>query len=123
MVRAGLATASADISDGLAADAGHIAEASGLRAVIDSASVPFSPACQAAIAAGPAWLERLITGGDDYELVFTAPPRAAASLMQAAAEAATPLTRIGHMEPGAGVVILGPDGSALPLKRTGYRHF
>ncbi|MEX0646111.1 MAG: thiamine-phosphate kinase, partial [Parvularculaceae bacterium] len=73
---AGLASAAIDVSDGLVADAGHIAELAGLRADIDAASIPLSPA-------GAAWLDkqkdkpsaygRIACAGDDYEILFTAP--------------------------------------------------
>lgn len=120
---AGLATASADISDGLAADIGHIAEASSLRAVIDTSKVPLSAACKAATAKDPAWLAKLLTGGDDYELVFAVPTDADKAMARIAAETGTSLTRIGHLAPGEGTVFLNADGNPLPLTDPGYRHF
>lgn len=77
------ARAAADISDGLIADAGHIARASGLRLVIDLDAVPLSAAGRAFVAdqADPAsGMLRLATGGDDYELVVAVPEEAAAGL-------------------------------------------
>lgn len=119
----GLLTASADVSDGLVADLAHIAEASGLRAIIDGPLVPLSSAGRAAAAADPAWFVRLITGGDDYELLLTAPPAGRAAFINAAKECGTDLTRIGTMEAGSGVTVKGRDGAPLALGQGGYRHF
>lgn len=120
-----IATAMADVSDGLVADLGHIAEASGLGATIDGPAVPRSPAAQAALDAGETDLGRLLTGGDDYELVFTVPPdRVDAALAAAEAAGEVRVTEIGRMAAAAGpVVVRGPDGRPLALGRTGFRHF
>ncbi len=116
------ATAAADVSDGLIADAGHIASASGVDLVIDAATVPLSaPARRSGRA-----LADLLSGGDDYELVFTAPPAAAAGIAEAAVATGVPVARIGSAGPCASgepqVVVRGPDGRALNLARQGYRH-
>ncbi len=121
--RTGQVSASADISDGLVADLGHIADASGLGAVIEGPRVPLSRAGQAAVAGNPDWFGRLITGGDDYELLLTAPPGAAAELAAAARGCGVALTCIGRMEAGSGVTVLNRDGQALVLGQAGYRHF
>jgi len=119
----GLATACADVSDGLVADVGHISEASGLAARIDASAVPLSGAVKAAVAGESGLLEQALTGGDDYELAFTAPPAAADRLQALSDDLGLPLTRIGVMAEGEGVVVLGPDGTAMALKQRGFTHF
>jgi thiamine-monophosphate kinase len=107
----GVASACADVSDGLVADAGHIAEASGVAIVLDAGAVPLSDAARAVLAEDPAWLPRMLTGGDDYELVFSARGAVAGA------------TRIGKVEAGQGVTVHSPDGSIMTFDDTGYRHF
>ncbi len=114
----GLATAAADVSDGLVADLGHICSASGVGAEIEAAAVPQSPAAKGAGAA-----DLILTGGDDYELVFTVPPDGAGVVRTLAEELAVPLAHIGHVTAGNGVTVLGEGGAPLALRRTGYRHF
>lgn len=116
----GPACAAIDVSDGLVADLGHICEASGAGAEIQAGSVPISAAARAALTSGKAGLADLLTGGDDYELCFTLPAGAPAPDV-AITEIAC--TRIGRIVAGAGVRVLAADGHALPLPRTGFRHF
>jgi len=123
LMESGLVTASADISDGLVADLAHIAEESRLRGLIDGPFVPLSPAGQAAVAADAAWFPKLITGGDDYELVITGPASADAALRRIARDTGIPLTPIGWMEEGSGVTVYGEDGEPISLERAGYTHF
>lgn len=99
------ATAAADISDGLIADLGNICRASGVGAVIDLEAVPLSP--EVAALGAQARLEAL-TGGDDYELVFTARESAAIP--------------VGRIVAGEGVTVLDPAGEPVPLARQGYAH-
>ncbi len=115
-----LATAAMDISDGLVADLGHICAASGCGAEIDLASVPASPAAQQA---GERHALTRLTGGDDYELLFTAPLKAEAGLRAAARRAGVPLTRIGRIVTHPGVRVLGPDGGEVRVKDGGWQHF
>ncbi|MFW2456722.1 thiamine-phosphate kinase, partial [Methyloversatilis discipulorum] len=98
----GLATAMIDVSDGLLADLGHIARASGLGAVVDDAALPWA-ALHAACTDGAAARDALLAGGDDYELLFCAPPEADDALAALSARLALPLTRIGAMQSGDGV--------------------
>ena len=104
----GRASAAIDISDGLLADAGHIAAASGVKLVIDPEQLPLSAALAASASPEQARLWAL-TGGDDYELCFTLP----------AGESAPPgCTPIGQAEQGEGV----DCGMALDIP-PGYQHF
>ena len=117
----GLATSAIDVSDGLLQDAGHLARASGLGITIDRDHVPLSPAARAC---GPAWRETCLTGGDDYELLFTIPPTARAALAAAAREAGVPVTCIGRAEEGSSCVTLCDErGMPVPIGRGGYSHF
>jgi len=118
------ATAAADVSDGLIADAGHIGEASGLRVELDLDRLPLSPAAAAWLAAQPDRAEALLglaSGGDDYELVLTAAPEHEAAIHREARVAGVPLTVIGRVGDGAGVQVL-IDGEARRSDRAGWRH-
>jgi thiamine-monophosphate kinase len=119
----GLASAMMDISDGLVADLGHICEVSHVGAVVEAERVPLSPAAQAAIAAEPKLLAAALAVGDDYELLLTASPAAAAVVLQAGQAAGVAVTRIGRIEAGAGVRVVDARGAVIPLADAGYRHF
>jgi len=119
----GLASAMMDISDGLAADLEHLCAASGVGAVVEAATVPLSQATSAALASDPALLMTVLGGGDDYELLFTAHPAAAARIASVAAQVGVPVTRIGVTAAGAGVRVIDAHGAAIALSSPGYRHF
>ena len=117
----GVATSAIDLSDGLVGDLGHVVAASGVAARVEAQALPRS----AVLARLPValQLECLLAGGDDYELLFSAPPGREAAVRAAAATAAVEVTRIGCIEPGAGVVIAGPDGAPLAAGFRGFDHF
>ncbi|HJN60241.1 MAG TPA: thiamine-phosphate kinase [Alphaproteobacteria bacterium] len=119
----GLASAAIDVSDGLVADLGHICAASGIGARIEANLVPLSPAAGAACANDPKLLTHALAGGDDYELLITAPPRAAEQLGAAARAADTTLNRIGAIVGEAGVRVLVADGGEMEFASAGYTHF
>jgi thiamine-monophosphate kinase len=118
------AHACADVSDGLLADAGRIAIASGLRAEIELDRLPLSEEGLGHVEGAPDRLAALIdlaTGGDDYELVCTAAPERAEHLVAAAATAGVRMTAVGRMSRGAGVRALH-EGREAATPRLGYRH-
>jgi thiamine-monophosphate kinase len=108
-----LASAALDLSDGLSTDLAHLCEESGVAAEVDAAALPIHPA---------ATMEQTLHGGEDYELLFTAPP--AAHVPRAIA--GVPVTRIGRiLKPRAGrptVTLILPQGTQ-PLEPRGWEHF
>lgn len=120
----GLARASLDVSDGLMADLGHICEVSGVGARIDTSLLPVSEAGRAVLAMYPHLIEAILSGGDDYEILFAAPPGKAPAIEAVARETGIPVTRIGMMtEPRDGVTAVDAAGNPIGLKQLGYLHF
>jgi thiamine-monophosphate kinase len=113
----GLATAGMDISDGLVGDLGHICNASHLSAVIEAGKLPLSKPARHLLAERPDLLATVLTGGDDYELLFTVPAERRAEL------ARLPVTIVGRMEAGQGTSVLDAEGRAIDTGKGGYRHF
>jgi thiamine-monophosphate kinase len=129
----GVASAAADISDGLLGDLGHILQASGVGAVVDTAIATTLIATSVDIlcangTSGPEKKrEYVLAGGDDYELVFTAAPAARQAVQAASAQAQTPVTRIGQIEArpaqGPAIRLLDANGQRIDLQLAGYDHF
>ena len=119
----GLATCAIDVSDGLVADLGHLCAESGVAARVRADAVPLSGPARRALNADEAAIADLLTGGDDYELLFCAPPSARGDIDALGRRLDLPLTRIGVMERGQGVTVVGTDGEPLALGRAGYTHF
>ncbi len=120
---AGVASAAMDISDGLAADLGHMCRASGAGAEIETARLPFSAAALA-LKPGRGDLHRAaLSGGDDYELLFAAPADRRAAVAKRAACAGTPVTRIGRVVAAPGVQLVDARGRRRRFSgRGGYEH-
>lgn len=112
--RRGLASAMIDVSDGLSTDLGHICEESGVGAEIEAESIP------RAQVGGPAREVAgtlALNGGEDYELLFTSAGRIPASV------AGVRVTRIGRIERGRGMILIGEDGRRRRLAAKGWEHF
>ena len=120
------ATAALDVSDGLVADLGHLARASGVVATIEAGRVPLSKSAARFAGRDQAVFLALLGGGDDYEIVFAAPPDAADAIAAASGATDTPVTRIGRIEApdgGVPVRVTGADGDVLRMPSSGYSHF
>jgi thiamine-monophosphate kinase len=111
----GVASAAADVSDGLLGDLGHILAASGVGATLDVPALLAGPAVSEDLRRQPPALARTcaLAGGDDYELVFTAPPSARDAVQRAGRDSGTPVTRIGQLQAEPGVQLRDTDGQGL----------
>jgi thiamine-monophosphate kinase len=118
------AQAAIDVSDGLVGDVEKLAKVSHAGALIEASRVPFSAPARKALDHEPELLRTLLTAGDDYEIV-AAVPRANSAAFEAEAKAkGASVTMIGRIEARSGKVsVLGPDGQAYDLGRTGFAHF
>jgi thiamine-monophosphate kinase len=122
MSLASLAHACIDVSDGLLADLGHVARASRVAIEITVDALPVSAALQSAFDRDH-MRELQATGGDDYELCFTAAPGHRARILALAETPQLPLTRIGRVLDGEGVRATTADGAHWQPPHTGYVHF
>lgn len=120
----GLANAMADISDGLIGDLKHILKASQVGAEIDTT------VAAGLMQTGQLWsclddltLTCVLSGGDDYELVFSAAPDVAAQIQAAATATATPITRIGKITDSQRLVLLGANGQPITTSFHSFDHF
>jgi thiamine-monophosphate kinase len=104
-----IAHAAVDVSDGLIADLGHVASASGVRILVEGERVPLSAPLKALW--GSETLVRAVTAGDDYQIVFTAAPGLSG-----------PFIQIGRVETGKGIS-LTVGGKEIAVPNPGYRHF
>ena len=116
----GLASSAIDVSDGLLQDLGHLCDRSQVAAQIEDAAMPRA---DAVVAAGAAGEQELYSGGDDYEVLFTAPSGARARLAALATRLNITLTRIGTITEGQGVQVLAADGRRRDFTKFGFDHF
>ncbi len=121
------ASAAADVSDGLTADLGHICSASKVAARIELPEVPLSPAAMASVTDNQPLRLSLLSGGDDYEIVFTAPESVRAAIADVSVETGVAITRIGRTVARESqkrpVVVCDDAGRELDTGDGGFRHF
>jgi len=117
----GVASSAIDLSDGLVGDLNHVLQRSGVAARVEVDALPRS----ASLAAQPLALQHecLLAGGDDYELLFTAPPARRADVLAAGRQAGVAVTRCGVITAGAGLLIVDRAGRTLDVAMRGFDHF
>lgn len=113
LARRALATACIDLSDGLSTDLTHLCDESGVAAVVDAAALPIAPG---------ATLQQALHGGEDYELLFTAPPRARVP-RTIAGVAITQIGRVVRSQAAKPAVLLKTADGTQPLQPRGWEHF
>lgn len=121
---AGLPTAMIDLSDGLLADLGHILDNSGVGARLEVGRLPLSGSFleySATLPGDPLLFP--LAGGEDYELLFTAPASQETAVREIMTRLSTQVTLIGAITSARGITALAPDGTVYPTPRRGYNHF
>jgi thiamine-monophosphate kinase len=117
------ASSGMDVSDGLAGDLAKLCRASGLGARLQADHIPFSGAVQAALFVAPELYDRMVTGGDDYEILCTIPACKAADFEQKALLAGVRVTKIGTMQEGEGHPVFEREGRSITYPQGSYSHF
>ncbi|MCM2251428.1 MAG: thiamine-phosphate kinase, partial [Ramlibacter sp.] len=118
----GIATSAIDVSDGLLGDLGHILRRSAVGARVETSVAAGLLAAQGVLdEAGR--LEYVLAGGDDYELLFTAPAARRDAVLAASRQARTPVTRIGRIEPQPGLRLVDGQGRAVHGRFSSFDHF
>jgi thiamine-monophosphate kinase len=124
LAEARLATAMIDVSDGLLADLGHILDQSGVGAFLELARLPVSEDYgQHFVGSGSDPFLHPLTGGEDYELLFTALPEHESEIKRQLDACGVPVTVIGEIVAARGLSVMAPDGSSYNVARKGYNHF
>ena len=120
----GIASAAADVSDGLLGDLGHILERSGVGATVQTALASrLMPAHEELRTLLPQVPRLVLAGGDDYELVFTVPPGLRAAAHAAAVASDTPIARIGQIDAAPGLRLVDAQGAEVPNTFASFDHF
>jgi thiamine-monophosphate kinase len=112
-----------DLSDGLAKDLARMCAASGCAGSARLADVPLSTAAAKAASVDPALAVAMVTAGDDYEVLAAVPAANADAFCSCAVSDGIPVSPIGAMRGGSGVVIADDDGRPLALDHLGWDHF
>lgn len=119
----GIASAAVDVSDGLLADLGHIADQSKVHIAVRASQVPLSRVLRAVWGSTEDAVLRAATAGDDYEIAFTAPRAKRAKVLAVAKACGVAVTEIGWVMKGRGVTFLNEQGRPIAVKKAGYTHF
>jgi thiamine-monophosphate kinase len=118
------ASASMDVSDGLLGDLGKLCEQSKVSAQIEVKALPLSSAVRQALRCEPALIEKVATGGDDYEILCAVPPEHVQDFRKTAEAAAVPVAEIGTAAEGSQAPqLIAADGKALTFARSSFSHF
>ncbi len=118
-----IAHAVIDISDGLVADLGHICETSGVGADIQITDIPLSKAARGALAKNPDLLDMILSGGDDFELLFTTKQNFAETANDLTDKSGVALTKIGEIKQSRTIRLIDRAGNEYTLHQKGYTHF
>lgn len=121
MALRGVASSAIDVSDGLLGDLAHILHRSGVGAVVECDALPASADLRAMPLA--VLRECTLAGGDDYELLFTAPAASASAVSDAARASGVPVTRVGRIVAGQGVQLVDSAGAAVAARFDAFDHF
>ena len=116
------ASAAMDVSDGLVGDLAKLCRASGVAAETDVEAIPLSDAARAALSADAKLIERILSGGDDYEILLTLPPAKFSAFRAAAENVGLSVAKIGQIMSGQGVRCLR-EGKIVLLPQASYSHF
>jgi thiamine-monophosphate kinase len=118
------ASAAMDVSDGLMKDFARLCRASEVGGRLEAARLPLSGPAKSAVTARDDMLERLMSGGEDYEILACVPPASAGQFEQRAEQVHTRVTRIGVIETSAaGIAAIGVAGTPMHFTKTGWDHF
>jgi thiamine-monophosphate kinase len=117
------ASAAMDISDGLAQDLGKLCAASGVGAIVDGARIPLSDAAKTVLVSDADLFQRVLSGGDDYEVLAAIPPARTMAFESAARAAHVAVREIGALKPGRDVVFNDKAGNPIAFDQGGWDHF
>ena len=118
-----LAASALDVSDGLAQDLGHLLAASAVGAELELEAVPVSQAAEQALHLLGEPRQAVLSGGDDYELLFAASPEKRPAIGELSSRLALPIARIGRVRAETGLTVVDSERQAVPLESLGWTHF
>jgi len=118
------ASSALDVSDGLLGDLQHLCDASGVQAVIERDLIPLSAEVAQSVREHPELWASVLAGGDDYQILFSAPESMREKVEILASDARVSVSRLGRLSAGASLVhVLDPSGKQIVFDKTGFQHF